>query len=223
MELGRYITAMEKEFRRHASAKQAAGAKAYMRNQFEYTGLSTPVRRRLLKEFIRQNGIPTPGQMEEFVMLMWKKEEREFQYSAMEIFHLQKKNFRKSDLAVFGYMITHRPWWDTVDFIAPKLAGEYFRLFPREIKKTIRQWLSSGNTWLIRSAILFQLNYKSETDEKLLFSICSSQSMHEDFFIRKGIGWALRQYARTNPSAVRRFVSTHKLSPLSKREAMKHL
>lgn len=107
--------------------------------------------------------------------------------------------------------------------LATKVAGELAMRFP-EAKEEVITWQEHENLWLRRTAILFQLKYKEQTDEKLLFSICENLAPEREFFIAKAIGWALRQYARTSPESVREFVETHKhvLAPLSQREALKH-
>ena len=130
---------------------------------------------------------------------------------------------QQQDIVFFEWMAKHNAWWDTIDFIAPKLMGEYFKQFPDERKKWINKWLVSDNFWLQRCAILFQLKYKQETDLGLLADIIQKLSSSEEFFIRKAIGWVLREYAKTDPVWVRAFVANHELSNLSRREAMKYL
>jgi 3-methyladenine DNA glycosylase AlkD len=93
----------------------------------------------------------------------------------------------------------------------------------RELGAVMDAWIGSPNLWLVRTALLHQLNHKTDTDAVRLFRYCRTQAGHRDFFVRKAIGWALRQYARTDPDAVRRFVADNELSPLSVREATKHL
>jgi 3-methyladenine DNA glycosylase AlkD len=122
------------------------------------------------------------------------------------------------------YLITTKSWWDTVDSFAGGTVGVHFKRYPAVKKKRLPRWRKSKDIWLRRTAILFQLNYREETDFDLLCEIINENLGSKEFFINKAIGWALRQYARTNPKAVRKFVKeTKELSPLSRSEAMKHL
>jgi 3-methyladenine DNA glycosylase AlkD len=122
------------------------------------------------------------------------------------------------------YLITTKSWWDTVDSIAGGTVGVHFRRYPVIKNKYLARWRKSEDFWLRRTAILFQLNYKNETDFDLLCEIIRENLGSKEFFINKAIGWALRQYARTDPKAVKNFVKvTKELNPLSRREAMKHL
>ena len=120
-------------------------------------------------------------------------------------------------------MIINKPWWDTIDFLAPKILGEYFKLFPEEIDKNIQKWISSNNIWLQRSSILFQLKYKETLNTQLLTKIILPLSNTKEFFINKSIGWILREYSKTNKDWVLDFIEKHKLSNLSIREALKHI
>jgi 3-methyladenine DNA glycosylase AlkD len=120
-------------------------------------------------------------------------------------------------------MIVTKSWWDTVDTVSGGALGVHFRRFPEVREKYLPSWRASENFWLRRAAILFQLNYKKETDFALLAAIIRENLGSKEFFINKAIGWALRQYARVDPQAVREFVNSTSLHPLSRREAMKHL
>lgn len=126
-------------------------------------------------------------------------------------------------LKTFEWMIQQNSWWDSVDTIASRLAGEYFKKFPQQKEAIVLGWSNHENMWLNRTAILFQLSYKSETDEDLLFQVIKQHLHSGEFFIQKAIGWALRQYAYTQPESVKQFVAANELKPLSKREALKHL
>ena len=114
-------------------------------------------------------------------------------------------------------------WWDSVDTIAKYILGEYLLEFPLETKKVIERFSNSENMWLNRSAILFQLGYKEKTNSDFLFSECLKQADSKEFFIQKAIGWALREYAKSHPEAVKEFVKTSNLKPLSTKEALKNM
>ena len=114
-------------------------------------------------------------------------------------------------------------WWDSVDTIAVKLVGAYFAEYPEEREKWIRKWIKSDNIWLNRTAIIFQLSYKNQLDIPFLVRAILPHTNSKEFFIQKAIGWAIRQYTKTNPKWVKDFVKSNTLKPLSKREAFKYL
>jgi 3-methyladenine DNA glycosylase AlkD len=121
------------------------------------------------------------------------------------------------------YLIVTKSWWDTVDSIAGGPVGLHFKRYPEVLLTTLARWRQSENFWLRRTCILFQLDYKKETDFTLLCDIIRENLGSKEFFINKAIGWALRQYARVDAEAVRSFAESTPLHPLSRREAMKHL
>ncbi|MNF47972.1 DNA alkylation repair enzyme [compost metagenome] len=120
-------------------------------------------------------------------------------------------------------MIITNSWWDSVDTIAKYILGEYLLEFPLETDSIIGRFSNSENMWLKRSAILFQLGYKEKTNFELLKAICEKHKSSTEFFIQKAIGWALREYGKTNPEAVREFVHNSDFKPLSKKEALKNI
>ena len=122
-------------------------------------------------------------------------------------------------------LIVTGAWWDLVDEAATKLVGTSLRKDPGLVTPTMRRWATDHDMWLRRSAIICQLGFGVVTDVGLLVDVCSANRGDREFFIRKAIGWALRDYARTDPDWVRAFVDDHRsdMSPLSVREAMKHL
>lgn len=216
-----YFAELKSAFEKHADPYIAAGAKSYMRNLSEFYGLPSPLRRQLTKEFLAKSGYPPYEQAEEMVRYAWEQPQREWQYAAMEIIerYVRKADQNLPDIA--EWMITNKSWWDSVDFIAPNIAGVLFKNHPEIKNQYIEKWMQSGNLWLQRSCLLHQLRYNKTTDEVLLFNLCERLANHPDFFIRKAIGWSLRQYSKSFPEAVIGFVNTHKLSNLSHKEAMK--
>jgi 3-methyladenine DNA glycosylase AlkD len=145
------------------------------------------------------------------------------QYSALTVADKLKKKMTKEDLEWIEYIIVNKSWWDTIDHIAKNIAGYYFKKFPEQIEPVTERWIASKNLWLMRSAILFQLGYKEQTDKELLAHIIQETKYEQDFFIRKGIGWALREYAKVNEGWVWEFVHKEELSPLSYKEAIKNI
>ncbi len=112
-----------------------------------------------------------------------------------------------------------------MDAIASHQIGELLRRYPAEMARTLRQWAACDNLWKRRSAILAQLQFKHDTDLELLYDCIRPSLGSSEFFLRKGIGWALRQYAWTDPREIQRYVRKHdaQLSPLSRREALKNV
>ena len=216
-----FIDVLTTEFERHANEKIAEGQKAYMKNHFEFYGIKAPVRREIQKPFLIKKHLPSKNELWVLVKKLWSKPEREYQMFGQELVSKYCKEFQQKDIELLEYMVTNKSWWDTVDFIATHLMGEYFKLYPKLRKKKTKEWLASGNLWLQRSALLFQLNYKEKTDTDLLESIIKPLLGSKEFFINKAIGWVLRHYSRTNPTWVVRFVKRTALHNLSKKEALR--
>jgi 3-methyladenine DNA glycosylase AlkD len=126
-------------------------------------------------------------------------------------------------ISLYEYMIVNKSWWDSVDFLASNLVGPYLMKYPERITELTGEWMRSENIWLQRTCVLFQLKYRDQTDTVLLSSFIEQLKGSKEFFIRKAIGWALREYSKTNPEFVKSFVADQKLSGLSEREALKWL
>lgn len=216
-----FITVLEKEFQKNANAEIAAGQKAYMKDQFEFYGIKTPIRRKIQHPFLDKQYLPPQKNVEKIVKTLWSKPEREFQLFAQEFAEKYVKQFVEKDIELLEWMVINKSWWDTVDFIATHLIAEYFKLYPSQIKKHVNKWIASKNIWLQRSAILFQLKYKNKLDTVLLTSVIHSLLGSKEFFINKAIGWILRDYSRVNPQWVIDFTDHTKLHNLSKREALR--
>ncbi len=216
-----YVSLLEIEFEKNSNPEVAIGQKAYMKNNFEFYGIKTPVRRKIQKPFMSQMQLPQKNDLEKIIKILWKKPEREFQYFAQELTEKYTKQFDKRDIKLFEYMIVHKSWWDSIDFIAPKLVGEYFKLYPGQRNTCIEKWLVSDNIWLQRSSVLFQLNYKNELDTEFISYIINSLLGSKEFFINKAIGWILRQYSKTNPDWVIDFTNNTRLNKLSYKEALR--
>lgn len=219
-----FISELEISFYQIASKERALPMEAYMKNHFTFLGIKTTPRRNLFKEIWRIHSEEVKQNAREIALELYNKKQREFHYCAIEILmkELKKKN-QKEDIKLIEKLIVTHSWWDSVDTIAKYLLGNYLAQFPEEIPKVLNQFSSSSNMWLNRSAILFQLDYKAETDASLLFFVCEKHKESKEFFIQKAIGWALRDYSRFNPKGVTDFVSKTDLKPLSKREALRNL
>jgi 3-methyladenine DNA glycosylase AlkD len=217
-----HLQEVENIFIALANPERAIQMKEYMRNQFAFYGIMATERKMSLKEYIKQYGLPKYTDLPDFLGEAWSREEREYQYFAMELAEKHKKNYEKGIISTFELMITQKSWWDTVDFIASHLVAEYFLRFPEEIEAKTGEWMASGNMWLQRTCLIFQLFYKEKTNQQLLFSFIEQTLHSNEFFLQKAIGWALRSLARTDAESVKDFVFSHDLKPLSKREALKH-
>ena len=216
-----YIITLENEFRRNTNPIIANGQKAYMKNHFEFLGLKSPIRKKIQKPFLHANFLPPKDSLKNIIKTLWLKPEREFQYFAQEFALKYHKQLEETDIELMEFMVTHKSWWDTVDFIASNLMGEYFKKFPMHRSTYVEKWLASDNMWLQRSSILFQLKYKNEVDTTLLAKAIHSLLGSKEFFINKAIGWALRQYSKTNPTWVINFANQTALSNLSRKEALR--
>ncbi len=221
--LDAYAEEMISRFRKHRNAEQAKPMEKYMKNHFSFLGLKTPDRSALLKEFIAEKGLPEPEKLLAVVNRLWEEDEREFQYNALYLLDKQHKQMDENWLPHLENLITKKSWWDTVDTLAAQLCGRYFTRFPEEREQIVQRWIGSGNIWLQRTALLFQLKYKDKTDEELLYYTIERLQNEKEFFIQKAIGWALREYGKTAPDSVMDFIQSHRLAPLSRREALKHL
>lgn len=218
-----FINALEVEFSSQANTAIAQKQKAYMRNKFEFYGLTATVRRSIQKPFLAKKYLPPKSELNDIVKTLWTKEQREFHHFAQELAYKYTKETEVQDIELFEYMVTHQSWWDTVDFIATKSISHYFKTYPEQIEPYIQKWLASNNIWLQRSALLFQLKWKEEIDNELMADTINYLLGADEFFINKAIGWVLREYSRTNPQWVIDFVDKTNLNSLSRREALRLL
>jgi 3-methyladenine DNA glycosylase AlkD len=211
-----------------ADPAKAPQMQAYMKSAMPYRGVSAPVLKRLCRDAFKAHPLSTPEEWQGVVLQLWRQAAfREERYAAVLL--TQARAYREfvtfSSLPMLEEMIVTGAWWDVVDTLAGHNLGEILRAEPRRMKPVMRRWARDGDMWKRRSAILCQLGFKRETDLKLLYDCIEPNLSHKDFFIRKAIGWALRQYAWTDPKEVRRYVKANKerLSPLSVREALKNV
>ena len=219
-----YLIPLKSLFEQNANPEQAGPMKKYMRDQFEYLGIKTPQSTALIKEFIKQNGLPPLDKLDIISRDLWSLPQREFQYMATSFLGRLENNLKPEFITTIEYLLVTKSWWDTVDALASHAVGAQFKRFPDVREKYLKKWRTSDNFWLRRTTLLFQLGYKKETDFDLLCEIIQENLGSDEFFINKAIGWALRQYAHTDPAPVKKFVNTTKgLHPLSRREALKNI
>ncbi|SDX10154.1 3-methyladenine DNA glycosylase AlkD [Marininema mesophilum] len=210
-------------FHEHGNTEVSLPMKKYMKDHFEFLGIRSPERKKLLQEFLRVHGKPTFHEYEKICLELWAQPEREFQYNALELLRKYRRKFEPSTVSLLETLIITKSWWDTVDHIASDLVGFLFQKHPDLIPMYTEKWLGSQNIWLQRTVILFQLKYKEKTDLRLLYQAILACKDSKEFFIQKAIGWALREYSKINSKAIVEFVESHTLAPLSKREALKRI
>ena len=196
---------------------------AYMKNKFSYYGIKSPLRKELQKRFIAENGKLDSKLASDEIRKVWNNCNREINYVIQDILRHKRYWQAENSIELAEWLIVNQSWWDTVDSLAVNCVGQYLKFHPNKIEYYNAKWISSDNIWLNRTAIIFQLNYKEETNFELLKSNIRHHSHRNEFFIKKAIGWALREYSKRNPSAVIKFLNENELQNLSIREATKYL
>lgn len=211
-------------FTQHQNTENAVPMKAYMKDHFEFLGIKATQRRDLFNTWYAQNKKSIQDNFRAYTLALFEQPYREFHYCGMELLYKAvKKKYLPEDIHLIEHLIITHSWWDSVDYIAKYLLGSYLQNFPDAVPTVIQRFSNADHLWLNRSAIIFQLGYKSQTDFDLLKAECSIHKDSKEFFIQKAIGWALRDYSRFNPNGVRDFVENTDLKPLSKREALRNL
>lgn len=196
---------------------------AYMKNRFSYYGLKSPERRELQKQFISEYGKLDPQIAADEIKAVWNNCNREVNYVIIDILRHKRYWEDENSIELAEWLITNQSWWDTVDILATNCVRQYMTLHPHKIEYYNAKWISSDNIWLIRTAILFQLKFKDRLNFEMLKDNIRQHSHQSEFFIKKAIGWALREYSKTHPSEVIKFMNENELQNLSVREASKYL
>lgn len=219
------IDRLTAEFEANRDAERAGPMSAYMKNQFPFLGIPAPRQRAIAGHALRGLLPPSEPELVAVVTACWDKAEREYQYFGVNYITKHIGRCSVTFIESLERSIAEKPWWDTVDGLAKNGVGRLVSSHPHELLPVLERWIDDDNLWLARAAILHQLGYKDRTDPDLLFRYCLHRAADRDFFMRKAIGWALRQYSWTNPDAVCRFVDDHEsaLSGLTRREALKHV
>jgi 3-methyladenine DNA glycosylase AlkD len=221
------IAAVRRELRTSADAAKAPQMQAYMKSSMPYYGVNAPVQRDLWRRVFRAHVLPNAPTWQATVLALWRAAKfREERYAALALTgEPPYAPYQTLDtLPMYEELIVTGAWWDYADLIAGKRIGDLLKRYPRDMKALLRAWSRSGDLWKRRTAILAQLGFKATTDLRLLYDCIEPNMEDREFFIRKAIGWALRQYAWTDPIEVRRYVKAHRerLSGLSVREALKN-
>lgn len=211
-------------YRPAADPERAAAMRAYMKDVAPFLGLTAPVRRALSRTVLAGSARPDEADCTAVALRCWELPEREYQYFAVDYLRRHVRRCSSGFLPVARHLITTVSWWDTVDPLAVHVVGALVAADPG-LGAGMDEWIGEDNIWLVRTALLHQLRRRERTDTERLFGYCLRRSGHQDFFIRKAIGWCLREYARTDPEAVRIFLAREqgRFAPLSVREALRNI
>ncbi|CAH0237104.1 MULTISPECIES: DNA alkylation repair protein [unclassified Arthrobacter] len=208
-----------------ADPGRAAGAQAYMKSQMPSLGVRVPEVRRIVRAEAAAHPPGGLAELQSTVLALWRSAScREERYAAIELTGLKLAAGELSMLALYEEIIRTGAWWDLVDGVAHRL-GTLLQAHRAELTPVLGRWSRDDDFWVRRASITAQLGAKAATDTALLAAVIEANLDDPEFFIRKAIGWALRQYARTDPAWVRAFVQRHwdDLSPLSRKEALRNL
>lgn len=205
----------------HRDEEKAVFMAKYMKDLFPFLGIAKPERSALQRGFLARAKKEPPDR--EFVARLWGLPEREFQYLAVDYLTAAKGRLGVDDIGMLAELATTKPWWDTVDALAANVIGSLLAKYNELVKGYIIPWSAGENMWLARVAILFQLKYKEKTDTGVLGLVIGNACGTKEFFLNKAIGWALREYSKTDPAWVRAFIAGHRLHPLSVREGGKYI
>ena len=210
------------EMIRHKNEEQAQKMSKYMLNKFEYIGIKTPERREIFKIFFKEYKNEEKIDWE-FVNKCWENKYREFQYVAADYLKNMKDKLTIDDIPKFKQLILKKSWWDTIDNLDMTIGA--LGLKDSNVNKILLEWSLDENIWLKRIAIDHQLLRKEKTNTELLEKILKNNLGQTEFFINKAIGWALRDYSKTNPEWVKNFIEENRenMAKLSIKEASKYL
>jgi 3-methyladenine DNA glycosylase AlkD len=217
-----YFQAIKKTFAEAGDPMVAQQQMMYLKGKFEFFGLKMPKWMAITRQFHKLYAFPEEKNFKALIRLCFEDEHREMHYFALETLHVRLHTLPAADIDFLEELICTQSWWDSVDWLS-KLVGLHFKKHPTLILPVTTRWMASNNMWLQRASIIFQLSYKNNTDANLLFAYVRQVSHSKEFFLQKASGWALRQYAKTAPDAVKLFLSQTPVSPLTRREASKNL
>jgi 3-methyladenine DNA glycosylase AlkD len=222
------VDALKLAFAAVADPDRAKGQRAYMKSEMPYHGIATPQMRAICRQIFKDYPLDSADAWEATVLELWRgAEHREERYAAIELLGYKpyRPFFTPERIHTLEELIASGAWWDYVDTIAINLVGHLLALHPEPIKPILQEWSIGEDIWLRRTAILSQLKFKDRTDAALLFEFIEPSIEDKEFFLRKAIGWALREYSKTEPDTVIEFIARNRgrLSRLSRREGLKVL
>ena len=219
------VSFVQAELSRLADRAKAIPMAAYMKTDMPFYGVPKPGRVPIAREVKARFPPADAEDYRRMVLALWGLPHREEKYLAIGYAWTFRKHVVFSQVDLFERMIVEGAWWDFVDELASPIVGKIVLEDRLVMRPVLEEWVDGPDMWLRRTAILCQNRHKDQTDKAMLFDFCLRRSAEKEFFIRKAIGWALREYARTQPDEVRRFLAEHgdRLSGLSRREAARHL
>ena len=215
----------QRELSAQANPEKAEGMQWYMKTEMPFYGVQKPGRVVIVRGLVKQVEPATPKEYRELVLAFWNLPHREEKYIALALARHFDDFVTPDQLDLYRRLIVEGAWWDFVDEVATKLIRSNVAGFPTDTWSIVDPWIDDADMWLRRTAILCQIGLKEATDTDRLFAFCRARMHEKEFFIRKAIGWALREYAKTDPEAVAAFATANKedLSGLSYREGTKHI
>lgn len=222
------IAAIREDLAHAASPALAPAMKAYMKSAMPFLGVQMPQVRQICRRVFAAHPLASFDEWRDTAFALWREARyREERYAAIALTGERRyQDYQRLDaLPMYEEMIVTGAWWDYVDDLAIHQIGRLLALFPTQMRGTMLAWSRDANLWKRRAAMLCQISFKGATDEELLYACIAPNLSNKDYFMRAAIGWALREYSKTRPDAVRRYVRDHEteLSPLSRREALKHI
>ncbi len=218
----KFLTA---QFSKLADADKAVEMAAYMKTDMPFWGIQKPDREPIYRQLAKQFAPASHDEYSQVILEIWSGKHREHKYAALDYAVRCKMFVDTSMIPVYEELVRDGAWWDLVDPLATLLIGIAFLNDQKTVKPIMKEWIDDDDMWIRRTAILSMNKHKDRTDEKLLYDFCLRRAHEKEFFIRKAIGWALREYSYKAPDSVIKFLKTNrnKLSPLSYREGAKQL
>jgi 3-methyladenine DNA glycosylase AlkD len=225
MDLDRAVSFVQATLTELAEPEKVAGMQAYMKTDMPFYGVQKPGRVQILRRLKSDFPLSNHDEYEGMATALWELPHREEKYLAQGVATAFPAFIVPDSMPLYRRFIVEGAWWDFVDEAATHMVRELVVHFPEEIWPVVETWVDDDDMWLRRAAILCQVGAKERTDAERLFRFCVARAHEKEFFIRKAIGWALREHSKTDPGAVAGFVTDHRddLSGLSYREATKHL
>lgn len=211
-------------FQAQGDPDRAVGMRWYMKDQFDYYGVSSPNRKAIVRQYFQVHGYPSPVDLPGILLTLWEYDQREMQYAGLDLIRRLTKKQPAGFITDLENLMLLKSWWDTVDALSVD-AGTLLRMYPDLQPATTDRWIGSENFWLQRAAVLHQLKYKEATNWDRMQDYILKIAHSPEFFLRKAAGWALREYSKTNPNEVKAFIERHqsKLSGLTIREGSKYV
>jgi 3-methyladenine DNA glycosylase AlkD len=224
-QVGELLAFVPRELEQRANPRDAVAMAAYMKTSMPFYGVPKPAREEIFRQLKKNFSVANRKDYERAVIGLWKLEHREEKYFAIYVARTWRDFIAPESMPLYRRMIEEGAWWDFVDEIASHLVGAVLLHHRKEIAPMMDRWIADTDMWIRRTAIISQLTHKDKTDHVRLFRYSLAQAAEKEFFIRKAIGWALRQYAYSEPERVRDFIRKNRarLSPLTYREASRVL